>query len=237
MVLLIDLYSWSGGIHIYTSYQELLCETLHRSLFLAVLIIYWNWFLRTKHYRAPSRQQSRIGDSSVQREGVRASLLCCEHPACSEANSIIRRGCSCNWSWFLDAMLKPGWELVLLSFTQLGINRQIIQLINLSPPNTFWRKAFVIFFKSASGYFKGSCPDYICFFLSLTNSCLISLNWAVELSFCCLNLQFHSRWYSIWSSILQPIWGMIISWLASEVVFPEALLCAKSSHSIDMWTS
>lgn len=34
-----------------------------------------------------------------------------------------------------------------------------------------------------------------------------------------------------------PIWGMIISWLASEVLFPEAPLCAKSSHSFDMWTS
>lgn len=30
---------------------------------------------------------------------------------------------------------------------------------------------------------------------------------------------------------------MIISWLVAEVLFPQAPLCVKSSHSIDMWTS
>jgi len=128
------------------SYQELLCETLHRSLFITVLNIYWNRFLRTIHYRTPSRQQIQTGDRSIQRKGVGASLLCCEHPACSQANSIITRGCSCNWSWFLDAIVKPGWELVLSSFTQLGINRQIIQLINLSPPQHLSKKGICGFF-------------------------------------------------------------------------------------------
>lgn len=140
------------------SYQEPLCETLRRRFFITVLIVYRNWFLRTVRYRTPSRQQIQIGGSSVWREGMRASLLCCEHPACSGANSIIRRGCSRNWSRFLDAMLKPGWELVLLSFTQLGINRQIIQLINLSPPNTFWRKAFVVFFNQPQDISKALVP-------------------------------------------------------------------------------
>lgn len=46
----------------------------------------------------------------------------------------------------------------------------------------------------------------------------------------CTSLSMAAEHYS-------PIWSMIISWLASEVLFPEAPLCAKSSHSFDMWTS
>lgn len=46
-----------------------------------------------------------------------------------------------------------------------------------------------------------------------------------------------SLWLALVAELYSPIWGMIISWLASEVFFPEAPLCAKSSHSIDMWTS
>lgn len=36
---------------------------------------------------------------------------------------------------------------------------------------------------------------------------------------------------------LQPFWSMKINRLAAEVFYPEAPLCAKSSHSIGMWTS
>lgn len=46
-----------------------------------------------------------------------------------------------------------------------------------------------------------------------------------------------SHWLPLVAEHYGPIWGMIISWLASEVLFPEAPLCAKSSHSFDMWTS
>lgn len=46
-----------------------------------------------------------------------------------------------------------------------------------------------------------------------------------------------SHWLPLVAEHHGPIWGMIISWLAGEVLFPEAPLCAKSSHSFDMWTS
>lgn len=53
----------------------------------------------------------------------------------------------------------------------------------------------------------------------------------------CLSPAPRSLWLAFVTEHYSPIWGMIISWLASEVLFPEAPLCAKSSHSIDMWTS
>lgn len=53
----------------------------------------------------------------------------------------------------------------------------------------------------------------------------------------CLSTAPRSLWLPFVTEHYSPIWGMIISWLASKVLFPKAPLCAKSSHSIDMWTS
>lgn len=66
---------------------------------------------------------------------------------------------------------------------------------------------------------------------------LISPQQPVYLGPSCARLLYLSSLTGVWNWALQPIWGMIISWLADEVLFPEAPLCAKSSHSIDMWTS